>query len=732
MICYGVTLTVMDRPPPRPRLLLSPMKPSRLATGITFALALASTPNLAAAADDAGPAVKNLDAVTVSAHLDQARNALSPDIGSSQYQITAEDIQKQPLGASAALSQVLLQAPGVVQDSYGGVHVRGDHANLQYRINGVLLPESISGFGQTLDARTIRSIRLMDGALPAQFGERTAAVVDITTRSGAELGNGGSAGLTAGSFGKVNPNASWWGNQGRWSWFLTGNYDQNEVGLENPTNSRRPLHDDTHQGKAFADLTYLLDENTRVSVFAGIANNRFQIPVNPGQTPQFGYLDTSTFDSSQLDETQRETTRFGMLVLQGTLGASAYQLSAGQRYSDVGFNPDVAGDLVFSGVASQVQRSNRANTVQADVSTPLGSDHTLRYGLYGNHETARAHSSSWVFPVDDAGQQASTTPLMIPDQSAFHASTLALYVQDEWKIGDDWTVNYGLRGDRYTAFGRTEGQLSPRLGVVWNASDSTTLHAGYSRYFTPPASELIARDDITLYDGTSNQQPSDGNATPLAERSDYYDIGISQQIGEHLTLGVDAYDRRVARLQDEGQFGAAYLYSTFNYRRGHIRGLEFSADYSDGPFSAYFNAAYNKAIGTQVITGQYNLDPDALAYVADHWIHLDHDQKLTSSGGVSYAFAGHNRIGANYVFGSGLRSDTESVPNGGELPSYLQVNLSAGHDFNPDSGHPLHAQLALVNALDRSYQLRDGGGVGVFAPQWGPRRGAYLSLQQDF
>ncbi len=708
------------------------MKPSPLATGITFALALASLPAFAATTDDGRTTVKDLDTVTVSAQLDQARNALSPDIGSSQYQITADDIQKQPLGASAPLSQVLLQAPGVVQDSYGGVHVRGDHANLQNRINGVLLPESISGFGQTLDARTIKSIRLMDGALPAQFGERTAAVVDITTRSGAELGNGGSAGLTAGSFGKVNPNASWWGNQGRWSWFLTGNYDQNEVGLENPTNSRRPLHDDTHQGKAFADLTYLVNENTRLSVFAGFANNRFQIPVNPGQTPQFGYLDTTTFDSSQLDETQRETTRFGMLVLQGTLGSTAYQLSAGQRYSDVAFNPDVIGDLVFSGVASQVQRSNRANTLQADFSTPLGNDHTLRYGLYGNYENAQASNDSWVFPVGADGQQSSTTPQLIPDRSAFHASTLALYVQDEWKIGDDWTVNYGLRGDRYKAFGHTEGQLSPRVGVAWNASDSTTVHAGYSRYFTPPASELIASSDIALYDGTSNQQSNAGNSTALAERSDYYDIGVSQQLGEHLTLGLDAYDRRVSRLQDEGQFGAAYIYSTFNYRRGHIRGLEFSADYSNGPFSAYVNAALNKAIGTDVITGQYNLDPEALAYVADHWIHLDHDQKLTSSGGFSYAFAGHNRIGANYVFGSGLRSDVEGVPNGGELPSYLQVNLSAGHDFNADSGHPLHVQLAVINALDRNYQLRDGGGVGVFAPQWGPRRGAYLSLQQDF
>ncbi|MGY2498164.1 hypothetical protein, partial [Klebsiella pneumoniae] len=140
------------------------MKPSLLTTAITFALILASQPVLAADTDASAAAVKDLDVVTVSAQLDQARNALSPDIGSSQYQITAEDIQKQPLGASAPLSQVLLQAPGVVQDSYGGVHVRGDHANLQYRINGVLLPESISGFGQTLDARTIKSIRLMDGA----------------------------------------------------------------------------------------------------------------------------------------------------------------------------------------------------------------------------------------------------------------------------------------------------------------------------------------------------------------------------------------------------------------------------------------------------------------------------------------------------------------------------------------------------------------------------------------
>ncbi|WP_025988766.1 TonB-dependent receptor, partial [Xanthomonas phaseoli] len=490
------------------------MTPRLLSAAITAAL-LAAPIGMAFAADADAERTTDLDTVNVIAKLEAARNALSPDIGSSQFAITADDIDRLPLGAATPLNQVLLQAPGVVQDSYGGIHVRGDHANLQYRINGVIIPESISGFGQSLEPRIIKNLKLLDGALPAQFGDRTAAVVDITTKSGAELGNGGSVGITAGSFGTINPNASLWGSSGRWSWFVSGDYDQNKNGLENPVDSLNPLHDKTHQGKGFADLTYLVNDNTRLSLLVGYANNRFQIPNNPGQTPAFDYLGTTDFDSSRLDENQRENTRFGTLALQGTLGDTNYQLSAGQRYSNVAFSPDVAGDLIFNGIASQVDRSNRANTVQADFATPWGGSHTLRYGVYGNFEHAIASNNSYVFPANDDGSQSSNVPLFIPDGSRFHASTYALYLQDEWKIGEDWTVNYGLRGDKYKAFGATEGQLSPRLGVIWRASGSTTLHAGYARYFTPPASELISTSDIALYDGTNNQQSAgDGPVIP--------------------------------------------------------------------------------------------------------------------------------------------------------------------------------------------------------------------------
>jgi hypothetical protein len=218
----------------------------------------------------------------------------------------------------------------------------------------------------------------------------------------------------------------------------------------------------------------------------------------------------------------------------------------------------------------------------------------------------------------------------------------------------------------------------------------------------------------------------------LAERSNYFDVGVSQNIGSAWTVGLDTYYRQVDRLQDEGQFGTALIYSTFNYALGRVQGTEFSLNYNQGPLTAYFNFAYSKAVGKNVITSQYNFSPEDLAYIANNYIYLDHDQKLTSSGGINYAITDTTKVGADYLFGTGLREDG-LTPNGLSLPDYFQLNLSVSHDFDFDSSiGKLHTQLALINALDRTYELRSGTGVGVGAPQFGPRRGLYLSLQKDF
>ncbi len=702
-------------------------------TTIAFADTNAATADASAASAASGSSANSggssttLHSVQVTATLDKSRNQLSPDIGASQYLIDQQAIQQLPLGDATPLNQVLLQAPGVVQDSYGQLHVRGDHADLDYRIDGIIIPESIAGFGQSLDAHMIDQVQLLTGALPAQYGYHTAGIVDITTKNGGQ-GEGGSIGVTTGSFGTFNPEFSFYGNEDRWSWFVTGNFLENDVGIENPTADRNAIHDHTDQSKGFGYLSYLVSDDARLVFMFGTADNRFQIPNNPGQQPVYDLAGVPSFDSSNLNENQHEITRFGVLSLQGRFDNTDYQISLGQRYTSADFQPDPIGDLIFNGVASTVDQANRANTLQADLSTPLNGSNTLRYGLYASNEHPLSNTSSLVFPADAEGNQTSDVPITIVDDAPFiDARTYGLYIQDEWNITDKLTMNYGLRADKVQAY-VTQGQVSPRLGFVYQATDSTTLHAGYSRYFTPPPTQLISPTDIALFQGTTNQVPTNVNAETLSERSNYFDAGISQKVTDNLTLGLDAYYRQVHDLLDLGQFGAALIFAPFNYAQGRVRGAEFTENYTNGNFSTYFNLSSSRAMGKDVVTGQYNFTPAELDYIATNWVHLDHDQRLTSNGGIDYNWDG-TKLGADFLYGSGLRA---GFANTEHLPQYYQVNISANRDFDLPEIGKTNVRLAVINVTDHVYELRDGSGIGVFAPQYGPRRGVYLGLTKEF
>ena len=133
-----------------------------------------------------------------------ARQAILARFGARETTIDRDTIEGLPGGGNQPLNALLAQTPGVVQDSFGDIHVRGEHRNLQYRLNGVALPEGLSGFGQVFDARALRSVSVLTGALPAQFGFRTNAVIDLETRTGA-LDPGGSIGLYGGSRGTLQP-----------------------------------------------------------------------------------------------------------------------------------------------------------------------------------------------------------------------------------------------------------------------------------------------------------------------------------------------------------------------------------------------------------------------------------------------------------------------------------------------------------------------------------------------
>src|SRR5712691_8816975 len=181
----------------------------------------------------------SLELDVIAKQLDVARNQIQPSLGASLYEFRRATIENQPQGDNQPFNQLLLQAPGVAQDSFGQLHVRGEHANLQYRLNGVQLPEGINVFGQALETRLADSVALITGALPAQYGFRTAGIIDIQTKTGT-LDPGGSVSMYGGSHEWLQPSFESGGRVGQIDYFVTGEYLHNSIGIENPDSSYHP------------------------------------------------------------------------------------------------------------------------------------------------------------------------------------------------------------------------------------------------------------------------------------------------------------------------------------------------------------------------------------------------------------------------------------------------------------------------------------------------------------
>ena len=703
-----------------------------LATSLVSDIACADPGDAAGGTSAAAP----LTEIQVTAtRLNEARAAIETQIGGSVYTIDASSLAALPGGDNTLLNQVVLQAPDVAQDSFGQFHVRGEHNGLQYRINGIVLPEGINVFGQSLDPRFISSMDLITGALPAEYGLRTAGIIDITTKSGL-LQPGGAVSIYGGSHSTFQPSIGYGGSAGSFSYFVSGDMLKSDLGIESPDGSSNPIHDHTTQYHGFGYLEDILNEDNRLTFIWGSSSGQFQIPNQYGLQPALGLVvnGQTEFPSQDLDENQRELTHFGIVSLQHSAGAFDVQSSLIGRYSSLTFVPDVIGDILYNGIAQDAYKQDIAYAWQTDASYKLGDAHTLRSGLYVQTDHSTSETTSQVLPVDAAGMQTSDVPVSIVDNIYQTAWTWSAYLQDEWKINPAVTVNYGLRYDWFTAFVKGS-QLSPRINAVWQAGPNTTAHAGYARYMSPPPFELVGEETITKFANTTGAPAITLADPPQAERANYYDVGALQKFPHNLSMGLEGYLKISNQLIDEGQFGAPIILTPFNYHQGRQYGVEYTVNYTGDSVTAYFNLAWQHTQGKQIDSAQFNFSPEELAYIADHYIHLDHEQQITSSGGVFYT---HNdtRVGANYLVGSGLRSslilpDGSEIPNGDHLPYYTQVNLAGSHVFRLGGAGTLTARVDIINIFDKVYEIRNGTGVGVGAPQFGPRRGIFFGLSKS-
>jgi outer membrane receptor protein involved in Fe transport len=676
------------------------------------------------------------DIVVTAKRLNEARSRIQPSLGATITNFSAKTLAKIPQGSAAPLSAVLLQAPGVAQDSFGQIHVRGDHNEVQYRLDGVELPEGLAVFGQALEGRFAHSLNFITGALPAQYGQLQAAVVDITTKSGA-TDPGGEIAVYGGARDYFQPSLAYGTTAGKWDFFVTGDFLHDRVGIENPTSSFSPVHDLSNQYHGLAHIDYTVDSDTRLSFLAGVSNADFQIPNNPGQVPSLGYAvnGVSNANSTDLTEHQREITDFSILSLQHHFDSIDTQTSLFSRYSSLYFTPDPVGDLLFTGIAQTAARSVWSSGVQSDASWFVSDAHTIRAGFQITAERTVSHTVSDVLALDETGQQISQAPETVVDGSGKTGGIYGIYLQDEWKLAQNLTLNYGGRFDLVDEYTH-QNQFSPRVNLVWQPLAGMALHAGYSHYFTPPPFELVGGNTVSLFNGTSAAATVTKDSTVQAEHDNYFDVGGEQSFTNGIRLGLDGYFKAARQLIDEGQFGAPIILTAFNYAKGQVGGVEGSASYDRGPWSLYGNLAISRAIGKDIDTAQFSFAPAELAYIDQHYIHLDHDQRFSGSGGAAYTLGygtDHpTRFSTDLQVGSGLRASTPTVPNGAALSGYYVINISATQAMPIRIAKGLHLRLDVLNLLDRKYEIRDGTGVGVGAPQFGLRRTILAGISENF
>ena len=621
-------------------------------------------------------------------------------------------------------SQILQQSiAGAARAPTGEVHIRGQHAEYTYYVDGVPVPSGVSGsYNELFDPQVVNQIQFQTGGWDAEYGNKNAAVVNVTTRVptgpfhgevSTYLGQYSSVVQGPRDFNGQSFTAS--GNDGKLGVFFSGVRQFSDMRLEpivpDPTGRRvYNFHNDGNDYSGFLKLQYAAAAADNFNLDLSASRTRFAVPydstgggfANDRQTDFNGFANLSYRHQFAPSGGGAPSDLFAALYFRrGTLD---YAPGAGDQAQFV-FAPDTT--------AYNLAEQRQFNTYGVRL------DYAFRPREHVEFKAGTISSITRGRENFDATTQNGT--LGPSSNSGLRGSDVGVYAQTAVTPVEWFELRTGVRYDAHTApFAGTQHQVSPRVRLNFYPSSATTLYAYYGRLFIPTNVEDLRAITSAAEGAQTTPLPT------LPERDNFYEAGVIQRVPAIAsTIKVSAYHKASSPGIDDNTVPGSAIVTSVNIQRVHITGIEAVAEYRpNSPLSAYVNASLNHAYGDGAITGGFfPVTPPSGKF------DLDHDQRLSLVGSVTYA-PGRFFVSATGIYGSGLTnglSPSDTAYHGsygtglfdfnraGKVKPSAILNPSAGYTFIVN-GRVVRPQVYVENAFNKQYLLKgaffSGASVG--------------------
>jgi outer membrane receptor protein involved in Fe transport len=648
---------------------------------------------------------------------------------SETFSVSRKDIEELPRGNNIDLHDVLLTLPSAVDGSLKQVHIRQDHANFQFRIDGVPIPDSVSSvFTDVISPRTWERADIILGGPEAQFGNKTAAVIDVTTKSGTQPAFG-SVQFFGGSNETLNPALEYGGAIGsEFRFYLMNSFLSTDRGLDPPTLGDS-FHNQSNQNQTMLRGDWQVDNQNSVTWLFLNSIAKFQIPTQPGLTANptiIGLIQGtdpgfSPANSQDVDEFQKENNQYSHLVWRHDWDESRYFSFAGFfQHSRATFMTDPLNVLAYTEdpdepfSASAQDRWAYSGGIRLDYSHRLTPQHFVKTGFQVQRTQAINKTRLSVFLRDGAGNPIGGVIPRDADNRTIGWRE-EFWIQDQWTPSDQWTFNLGVRFDQIQAL-TNDGQVSPRIGVAYTPMPHHVFHAFYGRLFTPPSLESVPFLQLDTV-GTTAEPENLTDRTVEPERAHYFEVGSAHALGESVSIELTGYYKLNKNLSDAGQFGTTPLLNNFSFKQGWQRGIDlvvktkiFENLYGRG------NVAWGQCRGKKLQSGYFLLEQDEIDDInSSSGVFCDHMQLVTSSAVLTYRPFAHTTITGQMLYGSGLRTAKPGEKtNSGHSPSHTTYNFSIEQLLPLWDNYKVLMGFDVINILDQQVFLNQGeGSIGL-------------------